>query len=76
MRIALAAVVAALAMPVAGAQAVNQHRSHCHVEHSCPSDHATYKWNGQWCVSPTADERSARFTTRVEYAGRVYYCHR
>ena len=76
MRLGLALVVAALAFPVAGAQASSHHRSQCHVEHSCPSDHATYKWRGQWCVSPTADERTARFKTRVRYAGHVYYCHR
>lgn len=32
------------------------HRSGCHRWHSCPSDHATYRWRGWRCVAPYADE--------------------
>jgi hypothetical protein len=58
------------------------HRSGCHRSHSCPSDHATYRWRqpstGQMllCVAPYADERNSTFGTRVAYQGRTYWCRR
>jgi hypothetical protein len=52
------------------------HRSGCHSKHACPSDHATYRWRGLLCVSPTADERTNAFKRRVVYASRVYYCRK
>jgi hypothetical protein len=68
--IALAVV---LSFPVAPASA---HRSGCHRWHSCPSDHATYRWHGLLCVKSTADERSSAYRKRVVYQGLVYYCKR
>lgn len=68
---ALAALAFLFASPTAEA-----HQSPCHRSHVCPSDHATYKWRGQWCVKPTSDKRTARFKTRVVFAGKTYYCHR
>jgi hypothetical protein len=57
------------------------HRSRCHQAHSCPSDHATYRWYGRaggllgrWlCVHRSADERNSTFKIRVVYGGRVYF---
>jgi hypothetical protein len=63
-------------LAVGSAQGGLSHRSGCHTNHTCPSDHATYKWRGLWCVSPTADERNARFKMRVTFQGRTYFCHR
>jgi hypothetical protein len=54
----------------------NAHRSGCHRWHSCPSDHATYRWRGLLCVAPYADERTSTFRRRVVYLGRTYYCKR
>jgi hypothetical protein len=48
----------------------------CHRWHSCPSDHATYRWRGLLCVAPYSDKRSASFKRRVRYEGRMYYCKR
>jgi len=60
------------------------HRSGCHAAHSCPSDHATYRWYGRaggrlgrWlCVKPTSPKRNSTFRIRVRYAGLTYYCKR
>jgi hypothetical protein len=60
------------------------HRSRCHQAHTCPSDHATYRWYGRaggrlgrWpCVHRTAEERNRTFRIRVVYGVRVYYCKR
>ena len=52
------------------------HRSGCHTKHTCPSDHATYRWHGLLCVKPTADERTSKFTKRIVYQRLVYYCKR
>jgi hypothetical protein len=58
------------------------HRSRCHQAHTCPSDHATYRWRSpstgiRWlCVKPTADERNSTFRKRVVYGGRTYFCKR
>ena len=61
---------------VASARPAAAHRSGCHSHHTCPSDHASYRWRGWLCVSPTADERTSLFRHRIVYAGRVYWCHR
>jgi hypothetical protein len=53
-----------------------RHRSRCHQNHTCPSDHATYRWRGLLCVKPTSDKRNSTFKRRVVYAGRTYYCKR
>jgi hypothetical protein len=50
------------------------HRSGCHGAHSCPSDHATYRWRGKLCVKPNADERTSSFKKKVRYGGYTYYC--
>ena len=71
----LAAAIAAAAMtPMLIVPAVaTAHRSGCH-SHSCPSDHATYRWRGKLCVKPTADERTSAFKKKVRHAGLTYYC--
>jgi hypothetical protein len=80
-----AAIAAALAF--AGSAVVDSaraHRARCHQAHTCPSDHATYRWYGRaggrlgrWlCVHRTAEERNATFKIRVVYGGRTYYCKR
>jgi hypothetical protein len=50
-------VIAAIAFGFA-APAASAHRSWCHSRHTCPGDHATYRWRGLLCVKPTADERN------------------
>ena len=58
------------------------HRSGCHRWHTCPSDHATYRWRSpstgiRWlCVAPYADERNATFRKKIRYGGRLCYCKR
>jgi hypothetical protein len=82
--LAVATVFAALAMAAIAPTQAQAHRSWCHSRHTCPSDHATYRWYGRaggrlgrWlCVSRTADERNSTFRIRVLYGGRVYYCKR
>jgi hypothetical protein len=84
--LAVAAVVAfaLLALTAIAPDQAQAHRSWCHSRHTCPSDHATYRWYGRaagrwgrWlCVSRTADERNSTFKIRVLYGGRVYYCKR
>jgi hypothetical protein len=71
----LAFTVAACALLFAVAPA-SAHRSRCHQRHTCPSDHATYRWRGLLCVHRTADERNRTFRKRVVYGGRVYFCKR
>lgn len=76
-RIALAATVAALAVPIAPPpDRAQAHRSRCHQRHICPSDHATYRWHGLLCVKPSADENDGSFHKRVRHGGRTYYCKR
>jgi hypothetical protein len=66
------------------ASPADAHRSRCHQAHTCPSDHATYRWLGRiggvrarWlCVHRLADERNRTFNRRVVYDGRTYYCKR
>jgi hypothetical protein len=59
-----------------GADTASAHRSGCHRWHTCPSDHATYRWRGWLCVAPYADERNATFRRRITYLGRTYWCRR
>jgi hypothetical protein len=68
--VALAAALAALPTS-AGA-----HRNICHTHHACPSDHATYRWNGQLCVKPSSPENDGSFPKRVRYGGLPYLCKR
>jgi hypothetical protein len=74
---AMITLVAAIAIGTAVfALPASAHRSGCHRWHTCPSDHATYRWRGLLCVAPYADERNSTFRRRVIYQGRVYYCKR
>jgi hypothetical protein len=81
---ATAALFAALAFAAAAPNQAQAHRHPCHRAHTCPSDHATYRWYGRaggrlgrWlCVHRFADERNRTFRIRVRYGGRVYYCKR
>jgi hypothetical protein len=68
-------VIAAIAFGFA-APAASAHRSWCHSRHTCPGDHATYRWRGLLCVKPTADERNSTFRKKIRYGGRLYYCKR
>ena len=73
-RLATAA-AAAVITPVRVAPAVAPaHRSWCHSQHVCPTDHDTYKWHGKLCVKPSADERTRAFNRNVRYRGLTYYC--
>ena len=74
-RSAVIAVLAGAIAVVPSATAV-AHRSGCHSHHSCPSDHATYRWRGQLCVKPSADENDGSFHKRVTYQGLPYRCKR
>ena len=82
--LAVATAFAALAFAAVTPDQAQAHRSRCHQRHTCPSDHATYRWRGRiggvtarWlCVHRTADERNRTFNRRVRYGGRVYYCKR
>jgi hypothetical protein len=83
-RIAKALIAASLASAVAAipGSPASGHRSGCHRYHTCPSDHATYRWRQPstgarlLCVAPYADERNSTFRKRVVYQGRTYYCKR
>ena len=70
----------ALAAPIAQAATAGtmapSHRSGCHRWHTCPSDHATYRWRGLLCVAPYSDSYNSSFRKRVVYEGRTYYCKR
>lgn len=68
--VAVASVWGIAATPAAG------HRSGCHRWHSCPSDHATYRWHGLLCVAPYSDKRDSTFRKQVRYEGRAYDCKR
>ena len=57
------------------------HRHGCHRWHTCPSDHATYRWRSPsgrslLCVAPYSDKRNSTFRLRVVYGGRTYWCKR
>jgi hypothetical protein len=58
------------------ADSASAHRHGCHRWHTCPSDHATYRWRGLLCVAPYSDKRNSSFRRRVQYDGRTYYCKR
>jgi hypothetical protein len=73
--VSAALALAALTFGYAASPA-SAHRSGCHRWHTCPSDHATYRWRGLLCVAPYADERNSTFRRRIVYQGRVYYCKR
>jgi endonuclease YncB( thermonuclease family) len=71
--IGLLALCAAAASAVLAVTA-SAHSNPCHPNHTCPSDHHTYPWNGLWCTS-YANERLASDTETVVYDGRTYWCH-
>lgn len=82
--IAAASFLAALAFTT-GSPAQTTHRAYCHTRHTCPSDHATYRWYGRatngrrarWlCVKPTSPKRNPTFRVKVRYAGLTYWCKR
>ena len=74
-RIGLVSFVLAFAVVVPElASASVGHSNRCHIRHTCPSDHATYRWRGLLCVKPTADERTSAFKRRIAYGGKTYYC--
>ena len=69
------AVVAGTALVLGyAADSASAHRSGCHRWHTCPSDHATYRWRGLLCVAPYSSKRNSSFRRRVVYQGRTYYC--
>jgi len=74
----LSVLVVAFAAPTpsSAAEQAPSHRARCHQEHSCPSDHATYRWRKLLCVAPYSDKRNSSFRQRVRYDGRTYYCKR
>jgi hypothetical protein len=65
----IAAVLATLV--VAGP--ASAHRSWCHSNYSCPSDHHSYAWKGLYCTS-YAPERLATDTRTVFNDDRRYWC--
>ena len=79
-----AALLAALAFMAVAPNQANAHRNGCHRAHTCPSDHATYRWLGRvggvrarWlCVHRTSPKRNRTFNRRVRYGGRTYFCKR
>ena len=74
-RLFILAIVAAIAAGTGSATAGSSHRSWCHANHTCPSDHHTYPWNGLYCTS-YAYERLTTDTRTVSYDGRRYWCGR
>jgi hypothetical protein len=76
LRISLLVVVLACALLALAPGTASAHRDGCHIRHSCPSDHATYRWRGLLCVKPTSDERTSAFKRRVVYGGKTYFCRR
>jgi hypothetical protein len=74
------ALAVALALSAIGSLAATgpatAHRSGCHRWHSCPSDHATYRWRGMLCVAPASGESGYGYPKKVRYDGRTYYCKR
>jgi hypothetical protein len=70
----LAAALMLATLSIAMSDVAFGHLSGCHRWHSCPSDHATYRWRGLLCVSPASGESTSGYPIRVVYAGRVYYC--
>jgi hypothetical protein len=83
LRVALVGALFALGVLAASLpRTAEAHRSGCHRSHSCPSDHATYRWRQPStgamliCVAPYADERNSSFRKRITYQGRTYWCKR
>jgi hypothetical protein len=78
MLLCLAVVACAFAAGQIVTEDASAHRAACHRLHTCPSDHATYRWGPKrlLCVKPTSDKRNATFKIRVRYAGLTYYCKR
>jgi hypothetical protein len=82
--LAISTAFATLAFAAVMPEQAQAHRHPCHRAHTCPSDHATYRWRGRaggrlgrWlCVHRFADERNRTFRIRVRYDGRIYYCKR
>lgn len=72
-KIVVASVTAAI-FAGAGAPTATAHRSGCHRHHTCPSDHATYKWKGKLCVKPSSDKRTSAFKKKVRHSDLTYYC--
>jgi hypothetical protein len=75
---------AALAFAAVAPQQAQAHSHPCHRAHSCPSDHATYRWLGRvggvrarWlCVKRTSPKYNRTFRRKVVYGGRTYWCKR
>ncbi len=70
------AAVAGAAVTAGLPASAEAHQNGCHRAHTCPSDHATYRWRGQLCVSTASGESRSGYPRRVRYGGRVYYCKR
>ena len=45
--LAAVALLAAFAFAAVAPNQAQAHRSRCHQAHTCPSDHATYRWYGR-----------------------------
>ena len=80
MRLALLTLITSALLAVGvGPVAVDRasaHRHGCHRSHTCPSDHATYRWHGLLCVARYSDKYNSSFNRRVRYGGRTYHCKR
>ncbi len=74
--VTVVAIAGLLSLAAFGTTSASAHNDGCHRAHTCPSDHASYRWRGLLCVSPSAEERTARFNRRVKYLGRTYFCRR
>src|SRR4051794_10468203 len=78
------AAVAGLGASTTSASAALLHDDPCHLQHSCPSDDASYIWFepvstwtavGWWCVDPASPEYNATNYTRVvQYDNRTFVC--
>jgi hypothetical protein len=64
------------AATLAPAGTASAHRNGCHTKHGCPSDHATYRWNGLRCVKPGAPEDDGTYGKKVRNGGLTYLCKR
>jgi hypothetical protein len=72
---ALALVSAAPSTSLGADSSVNAaHRSGCHGAHSCPSDHATYRWRGWLCISHASGDYRRGYNHKIAYGGRTYFC--
>jgi hypothetical protein len=81
---AMTVVLAGLAFAAATPPRAQAHSHPCHRAHTCPSDHATYRWLGRigvvrarWlCVKRSSPKYNSTFRRRVVYARLVYWCKR